>query len=108
MPPNPIANEITNASPLGILIHRLHKYIRKCTSAGISRQQPRSLRKCTEMALSGPNVAIGLTVIILVALAGLLAWKGSSAVELFGRKMFEAKRAQEIHLQRCAEQDSQV
>ncbi|RYP12205.1 hypothetical protein DL767_011410 [Monosporascus sp. MG133] len=39
------------------------------------------------MALSGPNVAIGLTVIILVALAGLLAWKGSSAVKLFGRKM---------------------
>ncbi|RYO77573.1 hypothetical protein DL766_008455 [Monosporascus sp. MC13-8B] len=39
------------------------------------------------MALSGPNVAIGSTVIILVALAGLLVWKGSNVVKLFGRKM---------------------
>ncbi|RYO75504.1 hypothetical protein DL764_010387 [Monosporascus ibericus] len=108
MPPNSRAHETTNTSPLRILIFLLYKYIRTRTSAGIPRQHPGSLRKCTEMALSGPNVAIGLTVIILVALAGLLAWKGSSAVKLFGRKMFEAKRAQEVHLQRRAEQDSQA
>lgn len=42
----------------------------------------------------GPNIAIGLTVVFLLAVAGCLIWKGTSLITLFGRTMFEAKLVQ--------------
>lgn len=58
---------------------------------------------------AGPNIAIGVTVIMLFVVAGLLVYQGSNMVVTFGRAMFETRQARAERLrQEGPEADSQA
>ena len=42
------------------------------------------------MATAGPNIIIGVIVILLVVIAGILVWQGTNMVSVCGRKMFDS------------------
>ena len=57
---------------------------------------------------TGPNVAIGITVVMLLVVAGLLGYQGRNMVNMFARTMLETRRAREERLRWREEQGAEA